>query len=141
MACAKSSTKYIARSAKAASTFQRFNDSILLAFVSFRDDPIFDAPNVNHAGNEIEKEKSRTETGRGDSRDKNKNPSGNRTEHPQETGELVSLIYMTKSGNDAQDYRDRVARFAFGRLRFLTGPIALVEIGRASCRERVLTDV
>src|ERR1700682_228806 len=84
-ACAKSSTRYIAPSAKTASTTQRL---ILFAFVFFRDDPIFDAPNVNHASNQIEKEKSRTEAGRGESRDKDKNPSGNRTEHPQETSQL-----------------------------------------------------
>jgi hypothetical protein len=83
---------------------------------------------VKHHRDEIKEKETQAPAGRCERRKQHEDPDRDRTKHPQNARELVSLVNMAQAGNDTKDNCDGVARFAFRGLSRATRPITSVAV-------------
>ncbi len=83
---------------------------------------------MKHHRDEIKEKETQAPAGRCERRKQHEDPDRDRTKHPQNARELVSLVNMAQAGNDTKDNCDGVARFAFRSLSRATRPITSVAV-------------
>ena len=81
---------------------------------------------VKHYRDEVEEKQAEAPARRSECRQQHEDPDWDRTKHPQKARELVSLVNMSQAGNDTEDNRDGVTRFAFRRFSRSARPITPV---------------
>ena len=111
------------------STTQLLNLStslILLAFVRRRRHAILNRPGVNHYADPIKHQQSNSESG-GSNRGQNSEDDSNRSNDEQNDrpDNPMTFVNVTESGNHAEQYCHRIARFWFRRLGRFERPITV----------------
>src|SRR5437762_2596049 len=100
---------------------------ILFAFVFLRrHNAVLNPVGMKHRCGEIEEKQAKAPAGGSERSEENKNADWDGANHPEKTRQDVSFIDVSQAGNDAEHYRDRVARFSFSRLCRAAHPITAV---------------
>ena len=81
---------------------------------------------MKHYRDEVEEKQTETPARGSECRQQHEDPDWDRTKHPEKARELVSLVNMSQAGNDTEDNRDGVTRFALRRLSRAARPITPV---------------
>ncbi len=102
--------------------------SILFAFVALGgDDPVLNAPDMEHDGEPIEGKQQEGEAGRAGRGEKGEGDGhGSADQHEKRSHRFVPFIDVTQSGNDAEHNGYGVARFALDRFGVGARPIAVI---------------